>query len=59
MPPPHGVFGEGIQQQAAQVGAVDLGLQQRGVVGGVLLQQQGAVRLQKAHVLAFEPRAIA
>jgi hypothetical protein len=51
VPPPHRVFGEGFQQQVAQIGTVDLGSLERGVVGRVLLQQQGAVRLQKAQVL--------
>ncbi|WP_245721056.1 hypothetical protein [Nocardia pseudovaccinii] len=53
VPPAHHVFGEGIQQQVAQIGAVDLGPRERCVVGRVLLEQQGAVRLQKAHVLPF------
>lgn len=53
MPPAHHAVREGIQEQVAQVGAVDLGAQQRRVVGRVLLEQQGAVRLEKAHVLAF------
>ncbi len=53
VPPAHHVSGERIQQQVAQIGAVDLGSQQGGVVGRVLLEQQGAIRLEKPHVLAF------
>ena len=53
MPPAHYVFGEGVQLQVAEIGAVDLGSLKRGVVGRVLLEQQGAIRLEKAHVLAF------
>ncbi|MDQ1073544.1 hypothetical protein QFZ32_009072 [Streptomyces canus] len=53
MPPAHHAFGEGIQQQVAQIGAVDLGSIERGVVGCVLLEQQGAIRLEKTHVLTF------
>ncbi|MBR7838864.1 hypothetical protein KDL01_36695 [Actinospica durhamensis] len=47
------MFGERVQQQVAQIGAVDLGSLERGVVGRVLLEQQGAVRLEEAHVLAL------
>ena len=53
MPPAHRVSGEGVQQQVAQIGAVDLRSIERGVVGRVLLEQQGAVRLEKTQVLAF------
>ena len=49
--PAHRVFGERVQQQVAQVGTVDLRPLERSVVGCVLLEQQGAVRLQKAQVL--------
>src|SRR5581483_11065514 len=53
VPPAHHVFGEGIEQQVAQIGAVELGSLQRGVVGRVLLEQQSAIRGEKTHVLAF------
>ena len=55
MPPAHRAFGERIQQQVAQVDPVDLGPGERGVVRGVLLEEQGAVGLEEAQVLAFGP----
>jgi hypothetical protein len=51
--PAHHVLGEEVQQQVTQIGAVDLWSVERRVVGCVLLEQQGAVRLEKTHVLAF------
>ena len=53
VPPAHRVFGERVQQQVAQIGTVDLRSLEWGVVGRVLLEQQGAVRLEKTQVLAF------
>ncbi len=53
VPPAHRAVGEGVQEQVAQIGSVDLGPVERSVVGGVLLEQQGAVRLKEPHVLAF------
>jgi hypothetical protein len=53
VPPAHRVFGERVQQQVAQIDTVDLRPLERGVVRRVLLEQQGAVRLQKAQVLPF------
>jgi hypothetical protein len=47
------VPGKRVQQQVAQIGPVDLGSLGRRVVGCVLLQQQGAVRLEQAQVLPF------
>ena len=47
------MLGERVQQQVAQICPIDLGPLERRVVRCVLLQQQGAVRFEKPHVLAL------